>query len=341
MKEEIKTNEKTLDDTNQESQAGEKKNFFKLNVKKIKDNVDKAAQAVNDAAQDVGDFANDQFNNAKTIFGKVSKNIEESLSKQRLEQYRPIFPDKFDPNTFEFPSMINVVEFDKRMGIEECQGAIGYREKINNVEVLGIYKSSMDDYGIQFYPEKIETAYYVHPLQKNAYIEVSEYFKYLKQARVAELEYIAQSLGAKHFVVSIMEESSTEQIKKDKGEAKLKLGKDSGNAAVEVESKEKKFEFLGIAAENSYPGKAPVKPVLHFWANNESIKSLVEQRMNPENPLLSKTYRLDYNTCTGIKEKEAAKIDGVLKALKFKGAGSISEEAKNESKRRFEYKIEF
>ena len=42
-----------------------------------------------------------------------------------------------------------------------------------------------------------------------------------------------------------------------------------------------------------------------------------------------------------IKEKEAAKIDGVLKILKIKAAGSIQKEAQKESKRRFEYTIEF
>ena len=322
-----------------ENEVNKKKQL--IDIEGIKDNADKAAQIIEGAAKDVGDFAGTQLKNAKAVFSRVSKNIEESLSKQRLEKYRPIFPDKFDPDSFDFPNMINVVEFDKRMGIEECRGAIGYQEKINNVELLGIYKGDMDKYGVTFYPEKTETAYYVHPLQKNVYIEVSEYFKYLKQARVAELEYIAQSLGAKHFKVSIMEESTSEQIKKAKGGAKLGVGKDKGGVDVDTETKEKQYNFLGVAAENRYPGKAPVRPELKFWANNESIKSLVEQRMDPENPLLSKTFRLDYNTCTGIKEKEAAKIDGVLKTLKFSGAGSISEEVKSESKKRFEYTIEF
>ena len=295
-----------------------------INAADIKEGADKTLEVIGNAAKDVGEFADAQFKNAKRIFGEASKNLEETLSKQRLEKYRPIFPDEFDHDSFDFPSMINVVEFDKRMKIEECKGAIGYRETVNNVDVLGIYKDDMDKFGISYYPDNAETAYYVHPLQEDVYIEINEYFKYLKDARVAELEYIAQSLGAKHFRVSIMEESSTEQIKKTKGSAKLLKGKDKGNAEVEAETNDRQYSFLGVAAENRYPGKAPVRPELKYWANNESIKSLVDQRMNSENPLLSRTYKLDYNTCTGIKEKEAAKIDGVLKALKFTGAGSVS-----------------
>lgn len=138
-----------------------------------------------------------------------------------------------------------------------------------------------------------------------------------------------------------MEESRSEQIKKNKAKAKLGAGKNKGGVDIETESSDKHYTFLGIADENRYPGKDPIRPVLKFWANNESIKSLVERRMDSDNPLLSKTFQLDYNTSTGIKEKEAAKIDGVLKALKFNGAGSVSEEAKSESKKRFEYTIEF
>ncbi len=321
--------------------AKEKNRKPVFNVDNLKDSADKAAQVIGGAAKDVGEFAGVQIKQAKRVFDKVSKNIEESLSKQRLEKYRPLFPEEFDKDTFVFPNMINVVEFDKRMGIDECKGAIGYQDRINNLDFLGIYKSDIEKFGLTFYPGKAEAAYYVHPLDNKMYIEVSEYFKYLKNARVAELEYIAQSLGAKHFKVSIVEENSAEQIKKTTGNAKIGLGKNKAGASIETENKEKKYEFIGIAAENKYPGKAPVKPELKYWANDPSIKSLVAQRMNPENTLSYKEYRLDYNTCTGIKEKEAAKIDGVLKALKFSGAGSITAEVKSESRKRFDYLIEF
>ena len=80
---------------------------------------------------------------------------------------------------------------------------------------------------------------------------------------------------------------------------------------------------------------------LVLWANNESIKNLVKQRMSSDNRLQSKTFRLDYNTSSGIKEKEAAKIDGALKVLKFQAGGSILNEAKKESRRRLEYTIDF
>ncbi|MBR3252095.1 MAG: phage replisome organizer N-terminal domain-containing protein [Erysipelotrichaceae bacterium] len=241
-----------------------------------------------------------------------------------------------------YPSMINIVDFDKRMGIEECRGAVGFKENIKNVDLVGIYKNDLAKYeGIEFYPDASVSVYYVHPFQSNKYIEVFEYFKYLKEAKVAELEDIAQKLGAKHFSVKILEESLSNEKVKTKGGVGIGVKKDKAGIDVEQGSSEKKYEYVGIAAENTYPGKDPVEPKLVFWANNESIKSLVKQRLDKDNPITSKKFTLDYNTSSGIKEKDAAKIDGVLKVLKFKAAGSIEKEAQKESKRRFEYTIDF
>ena len=162
-----------------------------------------------------------------------------------------------------------------------------------------------------------------------------------KEAKVAELENIAQALGAKHFSVTIYEESMSKEKTNTKANAMLGVKKDKASSDVEHRDEQKSYEYVGIAAENTYPGKEPEVPELMFWANNESIKTLIKQRIDSKNPLTSKKFTLDYNTSSGIKEKDAAKIDGVLKVLKFKAAGSIEKEAVKESKRRFEYEIDF
>ena len=90
-------------------------------------------------------------------------------------------------------------------------------------------------------------------------------------------------------------------IKKDKGEVKLGILKDKAGVKVESEHGEKDFQFVGVAAESTFPGKEPTEPVLKFWKNNIAINTLVRQRLSEDNPLTSKTYRLDYNTSTGIK----------------------------------------
>ena len=310
-------------------------------VKDLAASAEKAAKVIGDAAGDVVDFAQDQFENAGEIMEKVSNDISESLRKAKLEKYRPVFPEKIEKGYLKYPEMINIVDHDKRMSIEEFKNAVGFEEKVQWQRVLGIYKKDATSFNIKFYPEISSTVYYVHPLDKGVYIEMSEYFKYLKEARVAELENIAQCLGAKYFRVSIMEEVRNENNKKTKANAKLGIVKNKASVSVDLENKEKKYESIDVAAESSFTGKAPERPVLKFWANDIAIQNLVEQRLSPDNPLSSKTYRLNYNNSTGIHEKEAAKIDAVLKALKVSGTGSVLAEAKKESRRRFEFKIEF
>ena len=311
-------------------------------VEGVKDVEEKGVEFVGDAAKVAVNFAGVQLKQAKNIFDKIGKEYDEAKSKRNLEKYQPIFPDEVAEGSIKYPSMINIVDFDKRMGIEECKGAVGFKENINKVDLVGIYKNDFLKYeGIEFYPDASASVYYVHPFQDNKYIEVFEYFKYLKEVKVAELEDIAQKLGAKHLSVKILEESLSNEKVKTKGGVGIGVKKDKAGVDVEQGSSEKKHEYVGIAAENTYPGKDPVEPNLVFWANNESIKSLVKQRLDKDNPITSKKFTLDYNTSSGIKEKDAAKIDGVLIVLKFKAAGSIEKEAQKESKRRFEYTIDF
>ena len=321
-----------------ENDAGNK---LETVVDGVKETAGKAAGLIGDAAKDVSEFAGEQLKTAKGIFNRVSKEMGDNLSRQRLEKFRPVFSDRIDSGELSFPEMIQIIDTDKRTQFEECKNAVAFEDNINKQEVLSVFKGSTEMLQLNFIPERNLSIYYVHPLDKTTYIEMSKYFSYLKEAKVAELEYIAQSLGAKYFKVSILEESNTENIKKVGGEAKLGFLKDKMGVKSQRDIGEKHYESLGVAAESRFTGKDPVKPELKYWASNVAIRSLVEQRMSPDNPLSSKIYRLDYNTSSGITEKEAAKIDGVLKSLKFSGAGSFSEAAKTETRRKFEYIIEF
>lgn len=319
----------------------EKKGVLKI-VDDTKDMVEKGMDVVGNAAKTAVSFSGDQLKRAKDVMDKVGGNLDETRSRRILEKYQPVFPDDIANDAINYPKMLNIVDFDKRMGIEECQGAVGYQDLIKGVKLLGIYEKDLSQFqGIEFYPDASATVYYVHPFQSNKYIQVFEYFKYLKEAKVAELENIAQALGAKHFSVTIYEESMSKEKTNTKANAMLGAKKDKASSDVEHRDEQKSYEYVGIAAENTYPGKEPEVPELMFWANNESIKTLIKQRIDSKNPLTSKKFTLDYNTSSGIKEKDAAKIDGVLKVLKFKAAGSIEKEAVKESKRRFEYEIDF
>ena len=74
--------------------------------------------------------------------------------------------------------------------------------------VMNIFLDSVNVYGISFYPNYDSEFYYVNPVDSDNYIVLDEYFDYLKQVRVGELQKIAQDLGAKHFRVTYKEENA-------------------------------------------------------------------------------------------------------------------------------------
>ena len=66
-----------------------------------------------------------------------------------------------------------------------------------------------------------------------------------------------------------------------------------------------------------------------------------EMRMDSNSPMTNETYKISLSQGTDMKQKEAAKIDGVLKGLKCNGDASVAAEANNETRRFLEYDIEF
>ena len=64
-------------------------------------------------------------------------------------------------------------------------------------------------------------------------------------------------------------------------------------------------------------------------------------RMDEKAPLTHQKFTLNLSNSSGIKEKDAIKIDAVLKAMKIAGNATVTSEVKNEERRFFEYEIDF
>lgn len=63
--------------------------------------------------------------------------------------------------------------------------------------------------------------------------------------------------------------------------------------------------------------------------------------MDKRAPLKHQKFMLKMSNLSGIKESDAIKIDAVLKAYKISGNATVTNEAKNESRRYLEYEIDF
>ena len=207
---------------------------------------------------------------------------------------------------------------------------------------MNIFKDKLEPFGLTFYPDADGELYYVDPSDRDRYIALDEYFNYLKVERVNELQKIAQDLGAKHFRVTYKEQKATfsQQTAKASGGVRGNgMGRANFDAAQELSSSE--VSAVEVAAEMDCPGHAPIEPKLRYMQKESSILTLIEMRMDKESPLTHQKYTLKLSNTSGIKEKDAMKIDAALKAMKISGNTTVANEVRNESRRFFEYEIDF
>lgn len=319
----------------------------------ILSNVSKTAKDILDSTVHIADQNDDgkfDMNDVSVIAENVGEGVkksaeflkttaEEKARMLELKALQPVFPDSLVDANFAMPKFIRVVERDKKRAESEvCQGSIGYNSDAKGLNMVNIFADSIDAFGVALYPDNDSEFYYVDPSERDKYIALDEYFSYLKIVRVNELQKLAQDLGAKHFRVTYKEEkaSFTEQ----KVKAHTKAGP-MGAGDASHESMEKKYSTVEIAAENTFDGHAPVQPQLKYLQRDPSIQNLIAMRLDENGTLYHQKFMIQLSSSCGMKESDAVKIDAVLKGLKFAGNTTVASEARNESRRYFEYEIEF
>ena len=218
-----------------------------------------------------------------------------------------------------------------------CKGSVGFISEQKELRIVNIYKNMVDAFGISLYPDADSEIYYIDPSDRNQYIALDDYFGYLKIARVNELQKIAQDLGAKHFRVTYREKKAS--ITKNDMKAK-------GNVRVGAADAERNFSIsdnanIEVAAEMQCLGHAPIEPKLLYLRGEPSIQSLIALRMDENSQIFHQEFSLKLSNSSGIKEKDAVKIDAALKAMKISGNTTVVSEAQSESRRFLEYEVDF
>ena len=279
---------------------------------------------------------------AKKTASALKDNIEEKNREMERRLLQPIFVEDLDGADFFISKLIRITDIDKKRAESEvCQGSIGFISPQKELSVVNLFSDKVDAFGLSFYPDKNSEIYYVDPSDSNRYIALDDYFSFLKVARVSELQKIAQDLGAKHFKVTYKERRASFSKNNVKAKANVKALKDGGSANAEHDMAANDVSTVEIAAEATFPGHEPVEPALKYLQRDPSIQALVAMRMDEKAPLSHQKYTLNLSNSSGIKEKDAIKIDAALKAMKISGDVTVTSEAKKEARRFFEYEIDF
>lgn len=273
---------------------------------------------------------------------KIAEKQELAKKEKELKELRPFFDEDIEEPGFSLPKLIRIAEKDaKHAESDVCVNAVGHMSGDKDMDIITIYPDKVDLFDLKFYPDMDAELYYVDPNDRDFYISLDDYFYYLKVARIGELQRIAQDLGATHFRVVYKEQKKSFSGNDAKANLEGKFpGKQGGNVAIEHHVGEEGFSKIEVAAEMVCVGHEPVLPQLSYFKKEPQIQNLIELRMS-NNELKHQTYTLNLSNSTGIKIKDAAKIDAAIKALKLKGNATVTSEAQSEARRIFEYEIDF
>jgi len=328
-----------------EIETTEKKTIKNL-LGKAKETIVKAVDQNSDGTLDMKDvsvIAGAIGNAAKTTANAMKTSAEERARENEFKTLRPIFPEDIERTDFHVSKLIRITEIDKRRAESTvCKGSVGYISDLKELKIVNIYKDNLNLFRLKLIPNDESELYYVDPTDRDCYIALDEYFDRLKEARVNELQKIAQDLGAKYFRVTYKEEKSTfsrHSFKTVSGAKIPPLGHADAQASHDRYSNE--AATVSVAAEMHCPGHEPFEPTVLYLQNETSIQTLIALRMDKSSPLTHQKYTLKLSNSSGIKESDAVKIDTALKALKISGNTTLQNEVSNESRRFFEYEIDF
>ena len=308
---------------------------------KTKDTIIKAVDQNGDGSfdfQDVSAMADSIGKAAQNAANAMRDNAEARNREKERKALQPIFLEDLDSAEFTLSKLIRVADIDKKHAESEvCKGSAGFVSEQRELRIVNIYKNMIDAFGISLYPDADSEIYYIDPSDRNKYIALDDYFGYLKIARVNELQKIAQDLGAKHFRVTYREKkaSITRNDMKAKGNVRAGAAEAERNLSVSDNSN------IEVAAEMQCLGHAPIEPKLFYLRGEPSIQSLIALRMDENSPIFHQEFSLKLSNSSGIKEKDAVKIDAALKAMKISGNTTVVSEAQSESRRFFEYEVDF
>ncbi len=308
-----------------------------------------AVSVVNEVVEHIKDAAEEQ--GQKKLDAKYKKDLD-TLQPVFLQDFQPVNPISavisgpalMLSGRTPLPNIIHIVEKDKKHSESSaCEDAVGHISVENDLPVLNIYPEYIKQLGITFYPDTKRNVYYVDPFQKTLYIDIDEYFEQQRTARVRELSQLAYDLGATHAEIIFR----TKTVESDHEQKKAGLGVKAGKkkiaeAKAEHEGSEKQEEYIEVKSELDLGGhNDPHVPELVYFKKDPDIKQLIFMRTDPKSTLKKKEYSIKYNKTTGIKTKDAAKIEGAIMKMGGSAEVSLMEEAKKESQTTLIYKIEF
>lgn len=319
------------------------------NIEQVSDAADEAKKNADelDALLDrMAEGAMKSADEAKALLLNIADGAKDKVFDLILEKKRAFDLYRFNPITEEqlqaeletMPRIIRIVDQDERTEEDVCKDAVAFNDGTKEMRAITVLAGHVGLIDAEFYPYRQESVYYRDPSDPNKYIDLNDYFEYIKKAKVNELNQIAQDLGARHITITLKAEKKKFVRKKD--EEKVKAGKKNGTER-DHSMKATEYEILEVVSDKTFKGHKPQMPELNYFRNDQDIRSIIDRRLDEGNPIYEDNETLKYSNSSVIDKREALKIEGVLKEFKLGGNATISNQIENEERLVLEYQIEY
>ena len=297
----------------------------KENNAKFSDFINRASNFSKKAAEGIQKGAKD-----------LSDQTQKALYEQRMKFYNPLFENEFFDESFKLPNIIRIVDDAERRDVDVCKDAIGWTKKVKDVEVLYLYDEFVKDSKLTFVPFiKCDATYCVDSFERRKFINVETAFDRTMSEKMAELEHIAYSLGAKSCSIEIIEADFDEESSQTNISSNIKGLKGNYDNGLFKQ----KMSYQGGKNISYFDGERnPVAPNLKWFAYDDNIKNLINMRCSGDYTIKSKSLLFKGSSSVTMSTKSAIAIDAISK---IKGSFSMEKRAIKEHNTQMVLDIEF
>lgn len=308
----------------------------------VKNVAEKVSEKAVSTAEEVKNTAIQLKDDAMAKQAERKITAAEKKRQDDLIKLSPIFKDDIANNELLTERVIRIVNYDPRLENDVCQGSIGFYEKTDDRKMPTIYSKYVPDLGLSFYPQLSESVYIADPCIVGKYIEIDEYYNYMKQVRVNELTLVAQSLGAKSVTIELKSTSISKSLFSKSAQATAGSVFDGGYKQQGNNTSSNSIEIWAHTTfKTSIWNGKPSVPTLLYFRNESDISSLIQMVLVNRSKVTERKYSMKASSSSGMSLNEAMSIAGTLKKIKCSVGSNFAKSAENESNAFLDYTIVF
>ena len=280
-------------------------------------------------------IAKNAYEGTKSAVEKMKENSEQ----RQKEKLSPVFPKDYKSKNFYLPNIIQIVDDAVRREIALCDGAIGWREQVNGVEILFLYDEAREISHLNFIPTfTCNSIYCVDPFDRTRFIKADCIFSKAQEEKLAELEHIAFCLGAKSCSIEIVSSEAFEETKMRKFSASAL----KSSVSTEQQTQIKLGNQSSGKTEVHFEGHDhPTEPKLKWFTYDDTIKNLIEMRCNHPSSIKTRLLELSGSSSSTMSQQTAMAIDCLLKKAKIKASAKMEDMSSKELSSKLLFHIEF